>query len=489
LTQFLGEFVIFFHPCDTIRVEQVNNEQRTMNNVKMAFLPLLFFLFSLFFCANAFAQVASRTDGNTVFYYDSLFEAFEAATGTSIDQPDEITLLADLVLDEPLTLADGRHIRLVAGGSGLQGGHRTIRRSADLIEFPVVWVRGDTSSLTLGKPGMEYELIVDGGRLNSPPIEAHCPLVAVSGPDSKLVMYDKVTLQNNINNGTPWGTSYYENGSGVFIRTQGDITDRQAEFIMKGGTIRGNVNDLQTLLACGGGVYIAGVAVFTMEGGVIMNNTARFTGGGFHTGSRGSFNKTGGVIYGSNAPAGYRNTALNGYSTPKIYGHSVCVAIVNPLSQFRNDTVGENDKLSYTGVLRGNGIFGEGDKWDNPDKVFRRMLIAVILPVLALAVSLFFILRKRAYKKLMKRAQEAVETPVTVFEGVNLSPREKEVGKLLLTELSIKQIATVMKIAYVTVDFHSKKLYRKMGIQGRMELLLKNNEQRTKIKKGNNNEE
>jgi DNA-binding CsgD family transcriptional regulator len=59
---------------------------------------------------------------------------------------------------------------------------------------------------------------------------------------------------------------------------------------------------------------------------------------------------------------------------------------------------------------------------------------------------------------------------------VDLTDREKEIGPLLLSELSMKQIASVMNIAYVTVDFHSKKLYRKMGIQNRTELLTMGNE-------------
>jgi DNA-binding CsgD family transcriptional regulator len=426
------------------------------------------FLFIL--CVDLPAQVASRTDGVTVYYYASLREALAATVeGASIDRPDEITLLADLVLDEPLTVADGRHIRLVAGGAD-----RTIRRSANFIRFPVIWVNGDSASLTLGKPGMEYELIVDGGRLNSPPIEAHTPLVAVSGPGSKLIMYDKVTLQNNKNTGTPAGTSYYENGSGVLIRTQGDITNRQAEFIMKGGTVRGNMNDVQTPLAGAAGVMISGFGIFTMEGGAIMNNTARTTGGGLGVGSRGSFKKTGGIIYGSNSPAGYRNTVLNGTGLPKKYGYAVWVSIMNPESQYRNDTVGENENLSYTGVPRGNGIFGEGDKWDNPDKVFRRMLIAVILTVLALAVCVFLIYRKITFKRLMKIAQTAADTATeTVFENVHLTIREKEIGKLLLKGFSMKQIASVMHIAYTTVDYHSRKLYRKLGVQNRTELLLR----------------
>jgi DNA-binding CsgD family transcriptional regulator len=432
------------------------------------FNRLIFTLFifhsSLFIC---FAQVASRTDGGNVLYYESLFDAFEAAGGISIELPDEITLLADVVLDEPLTVGEGKHIRLVPQGD------RTIRRSSNLIEFPVVWVRGEGSSLTLGKPGMEHELIIDGGFLNSQPIEAHAPLAAVSGPGSKLIMYGKVALQNNKNNGSALGNSFYQNGGGVFIRTEGNIENRQAEFTMKGGTIRGNINDTQNPMPSGGGVMITGFGIFSMEGGVIMDNQCRNTGGGISTGSRGSFRKTGGIIYGFNAPAGYRNTSLDGIDTPKVHGHAVCVAIINPTHQYRNDTVGENENLSYAGVAQGNGFFGEGDKWDNPDKAFGRMLAAIILLVLAAAVCVFVILRKRAYKKLMMIAQEAADMPEKVFENVKLSSREREVGKLLLTEMSIKEIATVMKIAYTTVDYHAKKLYRKMEIEGRTELLLR----------------
>jgi hypothetical protein len=143
-----------------------------------------------------------------VVFYDSLHEAVaaahEGAGGGSVDQPDEITLLADVVLDEPLIVTDGVHIRLVAGGAD-----RTIRRggsspnSGGNIEFPVIWVKGENSSISLGSPsGMDadilsVELIIDGGYLNVPPVQAHAPLAAVSGPGSKLIMYDGAALQNN----------------------------------------------------------------------------------------------------------------------------------------------------------------------------------------------------------------------------------------------------------------------------------------------------
>jgi hypothetical protein len=201
---------------------------------------------------------------------------------------------------------------------------------------------------------MEHELVIDGGYLDG--IMAHSPLAAVSGLDAKLIMYEGVTIQNNKNIGEVPGNSHYQNGAGVFIRTVDDLFQRQAEFIMKGGIIQGNINDIFLPIACGGAVFISGHGIFTMEGGIIRNNTARSSGGGFHTGSRGSFYKTGGIIYGKNAPLGLRNTSLEGNDViitfPKTYGHAVCVAATNLSFLFRNDTVGEDDHLSFTGSPR-----------------------------------------------------------------------------------------------------------------------------------------
>jgi DNA-binding CsgD family transcriptional regulator len=393
-----------------------------------------------------------------------------ASNGVSVERPDEITLIADIVLDEPLIIDDGMHIRLVAGSSG-----RTIRRGGNLIEFPVIWVNGDGASLSLGKPGMGHELIIDGGCLNSPSIEAHAPLIALNGPDAKLIMYDKVALQNNLNNGVPPMGNYYQNGAGVYIRTKGDISDRQAEFIMKGGTIRGNINNQQTPLGCSGGVLMYYCGIFTMEGGVIMNNTGRVTGGGLYAGNgMSSFKKTGGIIYGADAPAGYRNTALNGTGTPKTYGHAVAVsALFELLSGFREDTVGENDNLSFTGNALGNIIFGKGEKWDTNSKVLLRTLTAVILPFLALVVCVFLILRKRTLK-LAKIIQKAADTaPYIDLENRGLTNREKEICELLLTDCNLKEISGVLGIGYSGATFHAQNLYKKLGIEGRTELLVR----------------
>ena len=439
-----------------------------LNNVKRVLS--LFGVGVLIFAVStaAHAQTASRTEGANTLYYSTLHEAFEAAAGTSIDAPDEITLLADITVYEPLTVDEGKHIRLVPDGN------RTIRRGSGFLEYPVIWVSGEAASLSLGKPGMEGELIIDGGYLNTPPIEAHTPLIAVSGPDAKLVMYDKVTLQNNYNIGSPRGTSIYQNGAGVFIRTAGD-SNRLAEFIMKGGTIRGNVNNLQNTMDNGGGVTVAGLGLFTMEGGVIMDNTAYRSGGGLCVGSRGSFSKTGGIIYGKNAPAGYRNDVVNGTVPPRTYGYAVIIYLPeDPSFQFRDDTVRESDRLSYAGAPTGNGVFGQGEKWTRPNDNNRRyLLIAISFATTAGVVLIFLIVKIRRDRK--RYAFPAGETPQgTVIEpGVELSPRERQVFDLLLTELPIKQIAGELKITYSGVVFHIRNIFAKLGIQSRTELLVK----------------
>ena len=111
--------------------------------------------------------VAARTDRLEVYYYASLPAAVAAVAansdassvgGTSINQPIEITLLADVVLDEPLIIGDGVHIRLLA-----ESADRTILRGGNNIEFPVIWVRGDNARIRVSGT-RRYHLLVLTGR-------------------------------------------------------------------------------------------------------------------------------------------------------------------------------------------------------------------------------------------------------------------------------------------------------------------------------------
>jgi len=459
----------------------------------MFYKKLILPVFLIIFTHTALAgenPAASISDGENIFYYETLHEAFEEAakpdftnlifsnpseTIPSIENPVEITLLADVTLDEPLITPDGVHIRLISGSSD-----RYIHRSENNLDYPVLWVRGTASSVTLGKPGMETRLIIDGGYMegNETSIKAHAPIAAVSGPDSKLIMYDNVILQNNYNIGNNPSASFYQLSGGVYVRTSTtnsdlEAIDHLAEFIMKGGIIRGNINDLQNLLPNGGGVTASGFGIFTMEGGVIMNNTARGVGGGVVAGSRASFYKTGGIIYGSNAPKGYRNTALGQLSQLKIFGHAVVVCVFDPVYRFRNDTVKENDNLSYTGTAFGNGTFNKGDKWDDPAKAARRGVLFIILSALAFCAAFFFIIRNIIKAKQSKKAELAKTALDMELKKFKLSAREIEICKLLLTELSLKDISYNLGITYSGVNFHAQNVYRKLNVQSRTELFVK----------------
>ena len=440
------------------------------------YILMIFMVFPNFYTF-ADNNAAFRMEGGNIIYYTSIHDAFEAASALAvapgstftIENPDEITLLTDVTIQEPLIVTEGVHIRLVAGG-----GDRTIMRGNELLDFPVIWVRGDSASLTLGRPGtgMQHELIIDGGYRSDTPVIANSPTAAVSGPDSRLIMYDNVIIQNNNNSGRPPGITFYEHGGGVFIRTEGDHQERLAEFIMRGGVIQGNVNNVQTDVSSGGGVLLAGFGLFTMEGGEIRNNTARRAGGGVNAGSRASFRKTGGIIYGSNAPGGLRNTAGGAGTQPNIYGHAVNVFLPgNPIAQYRNNTVGENDNLSYIGHPNERGIFGEGERWDSLESEFQRRLLIIIPAALVLSVFVFIIVIKITKKRRMKALSLQGMTVTESIDKAKLTEHEKKVFELLLTALPIKQIADRLEITYDGVMFHSRKIYRKYNVRNRTELL------------------
>jgi DNA-binding CsgD family transcriptional regulator len=430
-----------------------------------AAIVLLFFSTVLIFADNS-VNIASRSTDGVVYYYAALHEAVEAANKESsgtLEMPDEITLLADITVHAPLIIEDGKHIRLVA-----DNGNRIMMRGSEFLEYPIFWIRGENASLFLGGSGggaSTGSLIIDGQYLNGQPIQARAPLIAVTGTGAKLIMYDGVILQNNYNNGL--GLTMYQFGSGVCIRTFDDHSGRPSEFIMKGGTIRGNTNLSQNPYPFGGGVLLLESGVFTMEGGIIAGNISRRGGGGLSISSTGSFKKTGGIIYGSNAPVGFRNTAMESVGYPAVYGHAVFVNYFsNEAVKYIDYTVRENESLSYTGAQTGYGIFGKGEKWSKPNTGFNRRLVIYILTALVLIFAVLLFVRKKIISKGQK-------SKAVIEAEAKLTPREKEVFDLFLSGHTAKQLAQTLKISVSSIDFHSKNIYRKLGIQSRTELLVK----------------
>jgi DNA-binding CsgD family transcriptional regulator len=233
-----------------------------------------------------------------------------------------------------------------------------------------------------------------------------------------------------------------------------------------------------------------------MEGGVIAGNTAYLSGGGFHTGSRGSFRKTGGIIYGYDAPEELQNRVINGIGKPPTYGYAVSVPPADPSLMYHvsDTTVTEDRNLTYTGAEIGQPVvFGENEIWgidiyhqptNGPSFAFI-MPFAVLCALLAAAVVLL-VLRKRkgawertgtgSYAMIDRiegpSAPAKTEKP-EAEEDLDLSPREREIFTLLLTEAPRKEIALILKISISAVNFHTKNLYHKLGIQSRVELFTK----------------
>jgi DNA-binding CsgD family transcriptional regulator len=66
-----------------------------------------------------------------------------------------------------------------------------------------------------------------------------------------------------------------------------------------------------------------------------------------------------------------------------------------------------------------------------------------------------------------------VDMDIDRSEGLGLTPREKEIFDLMLTDLPVKQIMIELEISKGTFNFHTSNLYRKLEIQSRTELLVK----------------
>jgi DNA-binding CsgD family transcriptional regulator len=62
---------------------------------------------------------------------------------------------------------------------------------------------------------------------------------------------------------------------------------------------------------------------------------------------------------------------------------------------------------------------------------------------------------------------------------MELTSREEEICELLLTDRNLKEISAVLGLTYSGANFHAQKLYAKLGIENRTELLVrvKSNEQ------------
>ncbi len=74
------------------------------------------------------------------------------------------------------------------------------------------------------------------------------------------------------------------------------------------------------------------------------------------------------------------------------------------------------------------------------------------------------------FRKLGVKNKHQLYSKFDPFESYDLTTREKELARLLLTGEPQKNIAPLMGVSYSTVKFHSNNLYKKLNIQSRAEL-------------------
>jgi DNA-binding CsgD family transcriptional regulator len=158
--------------------------------------------------------------------------------------------------------------------------------------------------------------------------------------------------------------------------------------------------------------------------------------------------------------------------------------------RLRDSTVEDHEILTFTGAQVGlPGTFGENEPWifqvyypeKAPPSIFRVIVITAVITFLATSIMFglaLFVLHRRRRAQRMAEVKTELEASdaggQTVVEPpVGLSPREREVFTLLLTEAAPKDIAYNLDISASAVNKHISNIYRKLDVQSRTELFAK----------------
>ncbi len=99
-------------------------------------------------------------------------------------------------------------------------------------------------------------------------------------------------------------------------------------------------------------------------------------------------------------------------------------------------------------------------------------LIVGALAMPALANNLFFARWMDDFHKIDMDEPEQKLALEDRLDALGLTPREKQVCLLLLAGYTLRQASGELRIGYSTVNAHYKAIYRKLGINSRVELLL-----------------
>jgi hypothetical protein len=213
--------------------------------------------------------VARRQEGNTTYWYQSLKEAFDAATGGSPSNLKEVTLVANIEMDadDEVRVSIGNHIRLTVPADAPY----SITRIASTTKN--IFYISNNNYLEIGAPA-GTEFVIDGGaQWSSSPVEDGAVNSGVTSTEA--LVYVEGTLNESyrgtfsMTSGAVLQNNHRTSGRGGGIEAQGIL-------LIKGGSIRRNRAE------SGGGLYCGGTnpAMKTISGGLIEDNDAARGGGG-----------------------------------------------------------------------------------------------------------------------------------------------------------------------------------------------------------------
>ena len=199
----------------------------------------------------------------------------------------------------------------------------------------------------------DQTLFIDSADLTLEGIPNNNQAIIYVGYNAKLELLDGVIRGNtNTNTNGAGGIS----SSGDFVMSGGIISGNTVQsdngggggvsssgnFIMSGGIIRGNI--CTGSFSGGGGVFSSGD--FVMSGGIISGNTVQSDNGGGVYAFGGSFSKTGGIIYGTDA-VNIEDKNVAGSNTQ---GHAAYYYYTT-IGYYHNSTLSEYDNLSTSDTL------------------------------------------------------------------------------------------------------------------------------------------
>lgn len=102
------------------------------------------------------------------------------------------------------------------------------------------------------------------------------------------------------------------------------------------------------------------------------------------------------------------------------------------------------------------------------------MIINFVIGVIIIIINVLEYIRIISTNNVVTEIADKVEeNDVVVDPNEVLTPKEKVVFELLIEGLTLRQIAGELSMKYDSVNFHYKNIYRKLGVNSKIELILR----------------